>query len=469
MSRRSTCAADPADQPRRAVGASTTSRAARAVRDELVASAATCTPTPSWPGTSTAPPRVVAERLERGRARRPQLLPRHRPDRATSGPSGRRPSLLRADLDALPVDDRDGLDRARSTSPGVAHACGHDVHTAALLGAGLRCAELHRRGRLPGRVRLMFQPAEEVMPGGALDVIAAGGARRRRAESSRCTATRRADVGLVGAARRADHRAPRTTLTVRLHRPRRAHLAAAPDRGPGLRARQGGHRAARGAVPPARPARRRRAWSGAGSRAGAATNAIPASARSRAPCGCSTQAAWARRRGPGQRAGRTRSSRRTACAPRSATSAASRPSSTSRQRRLLAERRSLDELGEGAVRLTEQSLGGEDFAWYPRDGARRDGAARHPHAGRPRPTTCTRATSSSTSARSASGAAVLAAVALRQLAWRELARARPAAARCRAPCRCARAPCRRYRLRRRSRSGIETRRRLGASPAEAVE
>jgi amidohydrolase len=78
---------------------------------------------------------------------------------------------LRADLDALPVDDR-VPDPWRSTVDGVAHACGHDVHTAGLLGAGLA---LHALGEdLPGRVRLVFQPAEEIMPGGALMSIRAG-------------------------------------------------------------------------------------------------------------------------------------------------------------------------------------------------------------------------------------------------------------------------------------------------------
>ena len=80
---------------------------------------------------------------------------------------------LRADLDALPVDDR-VEEPWRSTVPGVAHACGHDVHTTALVGAGLALAALHESTGLPGRVRMLFQPAEEVMPGGALDVIAHG-------------------------------------------------------------------------------------------------------------------------------------------------------------------------------------------------------------------------------------------------------------------------------------------------------
>ncbi|MDQ6897349.1 MAG: amidohydrolase [Actinomycetota bacterium] len=78
---------------------------------------------------------------------------------------------LRADLDALPVDDLTE-DPWRSTVSGVAHACGHDVHTASLLGTGIALAELG--ARLPGRVRLIFQPAEEVMPGGALTSITAG-------------------------------------------------------------------------------------------------------------------------------------------------------------------------------------------------------------------------------------------------------------------------------------------------------
>ena len=80
---------------------------------------------------------------------------------------------LRADLDALPVDDRTD-DPWASRVPGVAHACGHDVHAAALVGAGLALAETHAAGRLLGRVRLLFQPAEEVMPGGALEMMSLG-------------------------------------------------------------------------------------------------------------------------------------------------------------------------------------------------------------------------------------------------------------------------------------------------------
>jgi amidohydrolase len=80
---------------------------------------------------------------------------------------------LRADLDALPMADEKDVPYA-STVPNVCHACGHDVHTTILLGVGLFLAGQAAAGLLPGRVRLIFQPAEEAA-GGALDVLAAGG------------------------------------------------------------------------------------------------------------------------------------------------------------------------------------------------------------------------------------------------------------------------------------------------------
>src|ERR1022692_4553969 len=80
---------------------------------------------------------------------------------------------LRADLDGLPIADEKNVPY-RSPVPNACHACGHDVHTTILVGAGLFLARRAATGGLRGRVRLIFQPAEEV-PGGALDVLAAGG------------------------------------------------------------------------------------------------------------------------------------------------------------------------------------------------------------------------------------------------------------------------------------------------------
>ncbi len=87
---------------------------------------------------------------------------------------GDRVVALRADLDALPLPDVKDVPY-RSTVDGACHACGHDVHTTVLLGAGLALARLAQRGELGGRVRLLFQPSEECFPSGAHDVIAAGG------------------------------------------------------------------------------------------------------------------------------------------------------------------------------------------------------------------------------------------------------------------------------------------------------
>src|ERR1700757_4158568 len=76
---------------------------------------------------------------------------------------------LRADIDALPIVDEKDVPY-RSTVDGVCHGCGHDAHTAILLGAAAQLS----RAELPGRVRLVFQPAEETVPGGATAVLAAG-------------------------------------------------------------------------------------------------------------------------------------------------------------------------------------------------------------------------------------------------------------------------------------------------------
>jgi len=115
---------------------------------------------------------------------------------SSKGPGAAGPIVaLRADLDALPLQDEKPVPY-RSTVPNACHACGHDVHTTILLGTGLFLAAQAAAGSLPGRVRLIFQPAEEI-PGGALDVLAAGGiAGVERIFALHCDP--RLDVGKVG-------------------------------------------------------------------------------------------------------------------------------------------------------------------------------------------------------------------------------------------------------------------------------
>ncbi|MEW2075985.1 M20 family metallopeptidase [Streptomyces sp. NPDC012403] len=98
-------------------------------------------------------------------------------DIGTDGEAGTDSAMLalRADIDGLPIPDMKASCPYRSTVPDRAHACGHDVHTTVVLGAGLVLAELHRQGLLPRPVRLIFQPAEEVLPGGAAEVVEDGG------------------------------------------------------------------------------------------------------------------------------------------------------------------------------------------------------------------------------------------------------------------------------------------------------
>ncbi|WP_418789046.1 amidohydrolase [Paenibacillus lutimineralis] len=78
---------------------------------------------------------------------------------------------LRADMDALPIQDEKECEYA-SQVPGVMHACGHDGHTSVLLAVAEYYSE--RLQELRGEIRLLFQPAEETCPGGAVDMIEAG-------------------------------------------------------------------------------------------------------------------------------------------------------------------------------------------------------------------------------------------------------------------------------------------------------
>ncbi|MCF2126055.1 M20 family metallopeptidase [Strepomyces sp. STD 3.1] len=124
---------------------------------------------------------AIKERLERA-GLKPRVLPvgtglvcdigTHTDSGQWAG--GPRMLALRADIDALPIPDTKSDCPYHSRVPDRAHACGHDVHTTVVLGTGLVLAALHERGLLPRPVRLVFQPAEEVLPGGAADAIEGG-------------------------------------------------------------------------------------------------------------------------------------------------------------------------------------------------------------------------------------------------------------------------------------------------------
>ncbi len=111
----------------------------------------------------------VAEKLTDA-GLKPEIMPGGTGLVCDMGPEHRPRIALRADMDALPMSERTDAPYS-STVPGVAHACGHDAHTAILLGTALALTALPE---LPVAVRLIFQPAEELMPGGAIDAIAAG-------------------------------------------------------------------------------------------------------------------------------------------------------------------------------------------------------------------------------------------------------------------------------------------------------
>src|SRR5271167_3609090 len=111
----------------------------------------------------------VAERLADA-GLNPKVMPGGTGLTCDLGPEDQPRIALRADMDALPMTELTGAPYA-STMPNIAHACGHDAHTAILLGTALTLASVPE---LPVGVRLVFQAAEELMPGGSIDAIAAG-------------------------------------------------------------------------------------------------------------------------------------------------------------------------------------------------------------------------------------------------------------------------------------------------------
>jgi amidohydrolase len=299
--------------------------------------------------------RVITERLTAA-----GLSPRPLPgtgvicDLGRSGPM----IALRGDIDALPLPDATGTPWS-STVDGVAHACGHDVHTTAVLGAGLVLADLDRAGRLPGRVRLIFQPAEEQMPGGALDVIAAGGLDGvERAYALHCDP--HTDVGTVGS--------------------RVGAITAAADRITVRLTGHGGHTSrphltqdvvfALGQVVTGVPAvLSRRVDPRAGAAmvwgrisAGVAHNVIPSSGEVSGTFRCLEAGVW------GMAGSIIHDAVREIVAPYGVRAEVTHvrgvpPTMNDAEAVAIAEAAVRAELGEQSVVLTPQSLGGEDFAW----------------------------------------------------------------------------------------------------------
>ncbi|WP_104168464.1 amidohydrolase [Arthrobacter sp. SX1312] len=269
---------------------------------------------------------------------------------------------LRADIDALPIVEETGLAYA-SASTGVTHACGHDIHTTVMLGVALVLADLDREQPLPGTVRIIFQPAEEMMPGGALDVIDQGVLTGLpRILALHCDP--RIDVGLVGTRIGAITSASdtiRVELSGRGGHTSRPHLtedlvfalASIAVNVPAVLSRRIDVRSAVSLV-----------WGQI--HAGSAPNAIPAHGYMSGTLRCLDADAW---KSAGELLDRAV---REVAAPFGVTVKLEHtrgvpPVVNQEAETGLLEAAARAELGPGAVVLTPQSMGGEDFAWMTQE------------------------------------------------------------------------------------------------------
>ncbi|MFC5992776.1 amidohydrolase [Pseudonocardia hispaniensis] len=269
---------------------------------------------------------------------------------------GDRCVALRADLDALPLREATGLPFA-STVPGVMHACGHDAHTAMVLGAGLALASA---SSLPGRVRLIFQPAEEVQPGGALDAVSYGAMQGvERIFALHCDP--RLEVGKIGT-RIGPITSACDVLEIRLTSPgghtARPHLTADLVQAIGLLITQMPLLLARQVDPRSGTVL---VWGAV--EAGDAANAIPQHGVLRGTLRTADHATW------GELEGKIRALVAALLAPtgvgyvldhiRGVPPVVNEEVSTGMLRDA-----AVAAIGPAAVTATEQSSGGEDFAWY---------------------------------------------------------------------------------------------------------
>ncbi|WP_231554491.1 amidohydrolase [Arthrobacter sp. L77] len=269
---------------------------------------------------------------------------------------------LRADIDALPIIEETGLTYA-SASTGVTHACGHDIHTTVMLGVALVLADLDREEPLPGTVRIIFQPAEEMMPGGALDVIDQGVLTGLpRILALHCDP--RIDVGLVGTRIGAITSASdtiRVELSGRGGHTSRPHLtedlvfalASIAVNVPAVLSRRIDVRSSVSLV-----------WGQI--HAGSAPNAIPAHGYMSGTLRCLDADAW---KSAGELLDRAV---REVAAPFGVTVKLEHtrgvpPVVNQEAETGLLEAAARAELGPGAVVLTPQSMGGEDFAWMTQE------------------------------------------------------------------------------------------------------